>query len=79
MKKIAIAVAALTLGLGAYALPAFAQADDYGQHVYTQNSQSRFSPDGLAVAGGDEAGARDFGSRDTGALYDSIDNTHRRW
>ena len=87
MKKIIFAAAALTLGLGAYAVPAFAQADDYGQHVYTQNEQSRFAPEGLAAPStGDFRATIDFGAREISrntatrqGLNDRLDRNHSQW
>lgn len=80
MKKLAVAATVLTLGLGAFALPAAAQ-DDYGQYRYTQNDPTRFAPDGLASSGSDEAGARDTdGNRSAlGAFYEGIDRSHNAY
>ncbi len=44
-----IAAAVLTLGVGATAIPASADFGDFGQHVYTERSQSRAAPDGFAI------------------------------
>lgn len=65
MKTIIIAATALTLGLGSYALPAFAQAEDYGQFRYTQNDPTRFAPAGLAIDGNSLRGNNEQGARDT--------------
>lgn len=48
-KIIAAAVAAL--GVSAFAVPASADFGDYGQHVYTNQSQSRFAPEGFSIKG----------------------------
>ena len=78
MKKIIIAATAITLGLGAFTLPALAQADDYGQHVYTQNEPSRFAPAGLASGKKDFSGARDT-SGERSRLNSRIDSYHKAY
>lgn len=78
MKKILFAAAALTIGIGAYTLPAMAQADDYGQHVYTQNEPSRFAPAGLPAGAKGDLGSRDTGS-DRKAINERIDAYHKAY
>jgi len=78
MKKLAIAATVLTLGFGAYTLPAFAQADDYGQHAYTQNEPSRFAPGGAASKDWDNSGARDV-SRERNRLNNRVDSYHKQY
>ena len=74
MKSIVIAASTLTIALGAFTLPASAQSDDYGQHVYTQNEPSRFAPAGI---GSKDAGARDISRRDR--INAKIDAYERQW
>ena len=73
MKKI-IAISALTLGLGAFSLPALAQADDYGQHVYTQNEPSRFAVESNRSS---RSGARDDAARER--INGRIDSYHKAY
>lgn len=91
MKIVAIAATALTIGLSSYSLPAFALADDYGQFVYTEQSQSRFAPDGLSLDNNAYRATIDLDSRavvaprtNRGAsnrsdIYSRIDREHKAW
>ncbi len=85
MKNVIIAATVATLALGAYTLPAFALADDYGQFVYTDQSQSRFAPEGQAISSGEYRATIDFGSTQsvaapkTSSLFDTIDREHKAW
>ena len=83
MKKL-IAAAVLTIGLGAFVVPASA-AEYYGGDVWTQNEPSRFAPaagsasgDIMASIGDDNAAARDIpASREQ--LFETKDAAHAQW
>ena len=90
MKKFAIAATFLALGAASYSLPAFALADDYGQFVYTDQSPSRFAPDGIAIDGSRFQSKIEFGSdgvaaprgapsAGTASVYESVDEAHKAW
>ena len=90
MKKFAIAATVLALGAASYSLPAFALADDYGQFVYTDQSPSRFAPDGIAIDASRFQSKIEFGSDGVVALrgapaagaasvYETLDEAHKAW
>ena len=86
MKKIALAAAVLAIGAASYSLPAFALADDYGQFVYTDQSPSRFAPEGQASNSNAFRATIDFGSTADVAPrapardpFESIDRAHKAW
>ena len=90
MKKFAIAATVLALGAASYSLPAFALADDYGQFVYTDQSPSRFAPDGIAIDASRFQSKIEFGSagavapqgapaESAGNLFETIDRQHKAW
>ncbi|MCC2099298.1 MAG: hypothetical protein KDJ29_20580 [Hyphomicrobiales bacterium] len=89
MKKIAIA-AVLALGAASYSLPAAALADDYGQFVWTDQSPSRFAPDGIAIdsrrfqstipfTSGSAAPAQDASTGGVDDVFERIDRAHKAW
>jgi hypothetical protein len=90
VRKILYVITVLALGAASYSLPAFALADDYGQFVYTDQSPSRFAPDGIAIDDSRFQSKIEFGSDGVAALrgapsagtasvYESIDEAHKAW
>ncbi len=75
-----IAAAVVAMGVSGLSAPAFADADDYGQHVYTKESQSRFAPPGLSGEAVRALNASKTGialGRDR--LFSSIDMEHKAY
>ena len=75
-----IAAAVVALGVSGLSAPAFANADDYGQHVYSKESQSRFAPSGLSREAVKALNASKSGvaiARDH--LFSAIDMEHKAY
>lgn len=85
--KSLIAVAALSIGIGAATVPA--QADYTGLGVYTQSEPSRFAPEGLprnnsadfraTIDIEPDNSARDAGPVTSERLNDRLDREHSAW
>ena len=77
MKNIMIAAAALTIGFGAFTLPAAADDSYTGVNVWQQN-ESTFAPAGNSADNNDFAGARDI-SEQRQMLYSRKDSFHKAY
>ncbi|MDP4593322.1 MAG: hypothetical protein NWT00_02000 [Beijerinckiaceae bacterium] len=75
-----IAATVLAIAFGATAIPASADYGDYGQHVYTQQNQSRFAPEGISSqAVKPAASKRSFANAERQRLFDAIDASHKAY
>lgn len=75
-----IAAAVVALGASAFSVPASADFGDFGQHVYTEQSQSRFAPNGIATKpAADRQTVKDSRRADRYSLFNRIDRAHNAY